>query len=244
MGSELNDISTVWSEVRLAHQGAPDICSQAQARLLERYETAIRRYLLGALRNRDAADEVYQNFAVRFLRGDFRHADPRRGRFRHLLKTALSHLINDYRRQVQKRPVSLKGVERVASSDEEDIQFHAIWRSQLIERCWMALAQDQSLSGRLHHDLLRLRMAFPDVKSEDLARRMATRLGRPVSADWVRKQMHRARRRLIALFVDEVAQTLVSPTFEGLEDELQALGMLDRCRGALQEWKSRHSQPG
>ena len=36
------------------------------------------RYLLGAVHDPDAADDLCQDFAVRFLRGDFRRADPGR----------------------------------------------------------------------------------------------------------------------------------------------------------------------
>jgi hypothetical protein len=46
------------------------------------YHRAVHRYLLGALRDEDAAEELFQEFALRFVRGDFRWADRGRGRFR------------------------------------------------------------------------------------------------------------------------------------------------------------------
>ena len=63
-----------------------------------------RAYLGRALGDPEAADEVFQEFALRLLRGDLRRADPERGRFRDLVKTAVFHLIVDHRRRQQARP--------------------------------------------------------------------------------------------------------------------------------------------
>jgi DNA-directed RNA polymerase specialized sigma24 family protein len=62
---------------------------------------------MGAVRNPDTAGDLAQEFALRFLRGAFRHADPGRGRFRDYMKTALIHLVNDYRsaRSASSRPL-------------------------------------------------------------------------------------------------------------------------------------------
>src|SRR5262249_42324166 len=67
--------------------------------------------LRAMVRDDDAAEELTQEFAVRFLRGDFRQADPSRGRFRDLLKRALRHLAIDYwrrqRAEKERLPISL-----------------------------------------------------------------------------------------------------------------------------------------
>src|SRR5438128_969371 len=92
----LSQISTQWTMVFQAHQGSADAVSKAQQQLLERYSGAAYRYLLGAVRDPDVAAELCQEFALRFVRGDFRRASPERGRFRNYLKTALIHLVSDY----------------------------------------------------------------------------------------------------------------------------------------------------
>ena len=74
----LSQIDTLWSMVRLAHDDQPEGVRAAQEAILERYGGAARRYLAGALRDSEAADEVFQDFALRFVRGDFRSADPDR----------------------------------------------------------------------------------------------------------------------------------------------------------------------
>ena len=78
----LSRISTMWSLVFQAHAGKVDAAASAQNVLMQRYGGAIHRYLLGALRDADAAADLAQEFALRFVRGDFRRANPERGRFR------------------------------------------------------------------------------------------------------------------------------------------------------------------
>jgi DNA-directed RNA polymerase specialized sigma24 family protein len=103
----LSQLSTLWSQVCQAHHGPEEAMRSARQRLLERYGGAARRYLLGALREPDAADDLLQEFALRLLRGDFRRADPDRGRFRNFLKTTLFRLVVHFRRRQQRRPVPL-----------------------------------------------------------------------------------------------------------------------------------------
>src|SRR5271165_1024348 len=105
-GTNLNHISTIWSMVRKAH-GVPGAANPALEALLERYSGAVYRYLLGALRDPHAADDLSQEFSLRFVRGDFRNADPQRGRFRDLVKTVLFHLIVDYQRRQKAGPRAL-----------------------------------------------------------------------------------------------------------------------------------------
>src|SRR5262245_15733603 len=100
--SRLGQISTLWTALRSAPAESPDAATTRQQLLMERYCGAVYRYLLGALRDHDAAEDLFQEFAERFLRGEFRRADPQRGRFRDYVKTALIHLVTDYYRAQRK----------------------------------------------------------------------------------------------------------------------------------------------
>ena len=82
----LSQIETHWTAVFQAHQGRSAEAAEAQAELVLRYGGAVHRYLLASLRDVDAADELSQEFALRFLRGDFKNADPGKGRFRDFLE--------------------------------------------------------------------------------------------------------------------------------------------------------------
>src|SRR4051812_31946614 len=74
LNKRLSQITTLWSQVFLAHQGPTDAAIAAQRLLIERYGRAIYRYLLTILRDPDAADELAQELALRLIRGDFRRA--------------------------------------------------------------------------------------------------------------------------------------------------------------------------
>ncbi len=67
-----------------------------------RYGGAVQRYLLASVRDPDAASDLAQEFALRFLRGDFHRADPGRGRFRDFVKRAIYHLMIDHFRERKK----------------------------------------------------------------------------------------------------------------------------------------------
>ena len=67
----LSQMSTQWTMVFQAHSGDPDEAHIAASRLMCRYAGAVHRYLLKALKDPDAADELDQEFALRFLRGRF-----------------------------------------------------------------------------------------------------------------------------------------------------------------------------
>src|SRR5262245_17695173 len=105
----LSRITTLWPLIEQAHAGPADESAEAQRRLLQRYCGAAYRYLLGALHDEDVAWDLSQEFAVRFLRGQFRQASAERGRFRDYVKAALRNLVTDYHRQRQARPQPLPG---------------------------------------------------------------------------------------------------------------------------------------
>jgi RNA polymerase sigma-70 factor (ECF subfamily) len=237
----LSRISTLWAVVCQAHDGPPAEVSAAQSELLRRYGPAVHRYLLGALRDPEAADELGQEFALRFIRGDFRAADPQRGRFRNFLKGVLSHLIADhYRRRGRSPAVPAGAPEPAAAGGEADLdrQFLDHWRQEVLARAWEAMARAEQGTGRPFHTVLRARADHPELRSEALAERLTSRLGRAVNAAWVRQTLRRAREQFIDLLVEQVAQTLRCPTPGELEQELGELGLLEYCRSGVERLRA------
>jgi RNA polymerase sigma-70 factor (ECF subfamily) len=234
LSQRLSRIATRWSQVLQAHGPNAGAATSAQALLLQRYGGAVYRYLLGAVRDPDVADDLAQEFAVRFVRGDFRRADPERGRFRDYLKTALIHLVTDHHRSRHGWPRALAldapepAAPAVAPPDTET-DFLASWRAELLDRTWGALAAHNPT----YHAVLRLRVEDPEATSSRAAEQLSVRLGRPVTGDWVRKTQQRAHARYADLLLDEVSHSLGTPSPEVLEKELQELDLLKYCRSAL-----------
>src|SRR5438874_6628061 len=87
--THLSQIATRWTLLLQAHGVEEDARTAALAQLLPRYVAPAYYYLLCRVRDEGLAEELCQEFALRFLRGRFRHADPLRGRFRDYLRVAL-----------------------------------------------------------------------------------------------------------------------------------------------------------
>jgi RNA polymerase sigma factor (sigma-70 family) len=239
LNHHLSRIETHWTAVFRAHQGHPVEAAAAQAALVERYGGAVHRYLLASLRDGEAADDLAQEFALRFLRGDFRNADPEKGRFRDFLKAAVYHLMIDYHRSKKSRPRSLTEAAALPAAEDDswdqelDRHFLESWREQLMAHAWAALDEVQNRTGHPFSDVLRLRVANPELRSPQMAEQLSDRLGRTVNASWVRLNLHRARDKFVESLLGEVERTLANPSPERLEEELMELGLLEHCRSGL-----------
>lgn len=242
LNQHLSQIQTLWTLVRQAQEGAADELQAAQERLLRRYGGAVKRYLLGALRDPDAADEAFQDFAYRLLHGDMRGADPERGRFRQFVKGVLFHLVADYHKKKKRLPHNLhpdapEPEVADASTFEQDREFLRNWREELLRRAWAALEESDRESGKHFYKMLRLRAEHPDLSSTQLAELLSKALGKPINAAAGRQTLHRAREQFSDLMLDDVVQSLDNPTREQLEQELIDLGLLEYCRPALERRK-------
>jgi RNA polymerase sigma-70 factor (ECF subfamily) len=225
----LSRISTLWSELFQAH-ATGDAAVAAQRALLQRYSGAVYRYFLGAVRDEDLAQELTQELAYRFLRGDFHRIDPQRGRFRDYLKTALVHLVNDHHRKRQQEPEPLLHDCSAPPKPESDADFLATWREELLERTWKALQE----ANPHYHAVLLFRVDHPEVPSAAMAEQLSVSLGKPLTASSVRKTLQRAHEKYADLLTEEVALSLEQPTPAALEQELQELKLMKYCQEALQ----------
>jgi RNA polymerase sigma factor (sigma-70 family) len=230
----LSEMSTQWTMVFQAHHGTPEQASVAVSQLMCRYSGAVHRYLLKALKDPDAAAELDQEFALRFLRGDFRHCDPQRGRFRDYVKRAVQNLINDYYRRKKSRPGQALPAAEPAVEDtsraEFEQQFVDSWRNDLLDRAWTSLKELEKATGWPYHTVLRSRVEHPDMPSHALAERLSIVIGRPLSAGAVRQALQRSRRKYVNFLLTEVLGSLADPTRDDLEEELSDLHLLEYCR--------------
>ena len=227
----LSRITTLWSAVYQTH--APgDERIEGHRMLLERYRAAVYAYFFAAVRNADLADELFQEFALRVVRGDFSKANPERGRFRDYLRKALIHLVTDYFRERNAWPQRLAENATVSTSepsaaDECDFVHH--WREEILERTWQALSDAQTT----YYAVLLFRVQNPEVPSPQMAADLSRQLGKPMEAYAVRKALQRAHAKFADLLLDEVAASLGEPTPAELEEELRELDLLRYCGPAL-----------
>jgi len=225
-----------------AQRSAASAASNARLALIERYQGAAYRYLLGAVHDANVADELFQEFALSVLQGAFRHADPERGRFRDYLKTALIHLVFAYRNRQRRQPVPLGSAVAEAAAAEDaaasDEQFVCSWREELLARTWARLEEAECHGDQPYYSVLKFRSENPDASSAEMAKLLSEQLSRkvPFTEPGVRKALQRARVRFANVLVEEVAASLENPTRDELEQELVDLQLLSYCRSALQRW--------
>jgi RNA polymerase sigma-70 factor (ECF subfamily) len=250
--SETNDhlsrISTCWTAVFEAHGTRGPAVTEAQRQLLQRYCGAIYRYLLAALRDPHAAEELSQEFALSFIQGNFKRVDPERGRFRDYVKTVLYHLITNYQQRRRRGPVGLspempEPADNVTPYTEAaDREFAARWREELLGRTWEALAKLEARTGQLLHTVLHYRASNPDVASAQMAEILSGQLGRPLTAAGVRQTIHRAREKFADLLLEEVARSLETDDVDAVEAELIDLELLPYCQDAVTRRKEKKDQ--
>jgi RNA polymerase sigma-70 factor (ECF subfamily) len=236
LDERLSRIATRWTVVFQAHGQAATEAEAARRRLMLRYSGAAYRYLLGAVRDPDVAADLAQEFAVRFLRGNFRRADPGRGRFRDYVKRALVHLVTDHFRARQAGPMQMAAdapepaTPDTLGPDEPD--FARGWRQDVLDETWKALANENPA----FHAALLLRIENPDMQSPEMAERLTAQLGKPMTPENVRKTLQRAQIKFAELLIDQVAESLDDPSAD-LEAELKELDLLKYCRSALERRK-------
>lgn len=240
--ARLSRIETSWSIVRRAHHSDSSAASPAQHFLLEQYGGAIRRYLLAAVKRPDVANDLFQEFAIKFLRGDFKTADPSKGKFRSFVKTVLFRMVATHFRKLGSRKVINVGEvpekEHLDPSQyEDDEAFIQAWRNDVLENTWNSLETVESEGGPQYNTVLRARVGNPVADSDELAAIVSKETGREISSGNVRVLVHRSRDSFAALMMKNIANSLENPTREAVENELIELRLIDYCREQLSSYQ-------
>ncbi|MEL7499340.1 MAG: hypothetical protein AAFN77_17160 [Planctomycetota bacterium] len=241
--SRLSRIETLWSVVHRAHDSKELSAAEAQDRLLRRYDGAIRRYLFGAVRDHDLADELFQQFAYRFVNGEFKSVDPAKGRFRSFVKTILFRMVATHFRKQGRSKEKAVGEQlqlnepidnRVESPDHQmDELFLQSWREEVLNQTWAALEDYEIGGGGPYYTVLTIRVENPSLDSQELADVISAKTGKSATAGSARVLVHRSRDKFANLLIDMVANSLVEATDEAIEEELIDLRLIDYCRDAL-----------
>lgn len=237
----LSRISTRWSMVSQAHAEKGDLVLLARSELLQRYRRAVYRYLRGATKSGDVAEDLCQEFAVKLLEGRYKNVDSNKGRFRDYLKTSLINLVTEYHRRRAKEParlplqVSLPCTEPVGDGETE---FDREWREEVLNQTWESLFDKRPV----YFALLKLRVDNPTMTSRELAEAYHQSSQVEVTPAYVRKVLERAHGKYASLMLDQVAASIDEPDFENLKAELDHLDLTRYCRSALAKWQEREAR--
>jgi RNA polymerase sigma factor (sigma-70 family) len=246
LDQHLTALLTPAGDLRVALDAQGSLRLNAQTRVIQYYQRAVYKYVLALLGDVHKADDVFQDFALRFVRGDFRSWDAARGRFRDYLKTSLRNLAMDRFRKrkkddLQPLPEGLEPAAADLPDAEADRVFLQSWSEEAMRRAWDALRRFEQETGQPVHTVLRRKSEQPDLRSHQVAERLTAELGRPTTAGWVRKWLALAREKFAELLLTEVERSLPEPSADELEREIAELGLLQYCRKALEQ---RRQQPG
>jgi len=239
----LSQITTVWTELVRVHRGARADTRATAAALIERYQEAVYSYLVAATRDPDRAAELFQEFALRFLRGDFKNLDPHRGRFRDYVRTVLMNLVRGAYRTAGRSdtpsvtPAHLAAVAAGTPEPEED-DFVAHWRQAILSAAWQAVEAEQARGGPPYYSALRARADRPDWSSGAIADHLTAqfRPADPFTDAGVRKLLQRGRDLFCDRIVAEVARSVPTRDPDRLTRELIDLGFYWFCKPALARW--------
>jgi len=243
----LSQIETQWTQLVGAHQGEGEESRKALRQQLLRYHGAVYRYLAGVVRDPAVAEDLSQEFAVRFLRGDFKglRRDFEGGHrpgvsFRSYLRTSLRNLARDFwdRKKRQGRegaslPPDDRGPADPAAAAEWDRIFDESCRQDVLDKAYQALAREEQVTGNLYHTTLSLKTRQPELKAPQLAEILGAQLGRSIRPDALRQTLHRARERFADLLLEELSRRLGTADADALEQELSDLHLLACCQSAL-----------
>src|SRR6476646_9986747 len=213
----LTDLDTSWTTIRTAHTSGPE-GQQAMHELIGRYHDAVERYLRLKLRDKNLADEVFQEFWTKLLTHKLAGADNNKGRFRDYLRTVLHRLIIDHFRTRKLQPLP-PGDLLDSSRPEED--FDRVWREAVINRFWSRLETYQATTPKNRYaTVLQLRRDFPDASIDAIAEKLSEITRSEVRPEAFRKNLQRARAKFIELLVQELRETIHPTSNEDIEAEI------------------------
>jgi RNA polymerase sigma factor (sigma-70 family) len=223
MSSEnLTDLETSWTTIRNAHCPGP-VGQAAMRELIGRYHDAVERYLRLKLRDRNLADEVFQEFWTKLLTHKLAGADNNKGRFRDYLRTVLHRLIIDHFRTRKLQSLPPGDLLDPASPDAD---YDRVWREAVIKRVWTRLdTYEVNTPKNRYATVLHLRVGTPKASIEELAQQLGEQNRTKVTPEAFRKTLQRARAKFLELLILELRETIHPCEPEDIEAEIFDLGL-------------------
>lgn len=229
----LVQISTIWSNIQRIQAGPNQANGRALEQFFHRYHRAILNYLLRCVHHEETASDLFQEFALRFLRGDFAQARSQNGSFRKYLKSALINLVHDHFSKKTRSMPPLPEQDWEQPADE----FDYVLRDDLLSQTWSQLQQAESEGGAPFFTALRARADHPEWTALELADYLARVQNLPStpSESATRKLVQRARDTFAERLLGVTHDLLDEASWDQVADELAELGLKQYCERVLDD---------
>ena len=226
--SRLSRINTSWATIKNAVEPENDARIAAQEELIYFYSKAIRKYILAAVKDESAAEEIFQLFFLKLCSGEFSKADPEVGSFRKFVKRVLHNLVADHFRKLKRRPSQetvSEEIEQEAQSVAQiaDDELQIYWRSSLLDHAWKQLRLYEANQGGIYYTALKSRV--DNGNSSDQIEDIYRQTGKRLTPGSLRVNIHRAREKFSEFLVQAVINSLDDPTPERIDDEFVVLNL-------------------
>jgi RNA polymerase sigma factor (sigma-70 family) len=221
-GVHLTELETCWTTVRNAHTPGP-VGELAMRELIGRYHDAVERYLRLKLRDKNLADEVFQEFWTKLLTHKLAGADHTKGRFRDYLRTVLHRLIIDHfrGRKLQSLPPG-----DLIDPSRPDADYDRVWREAVIKRVWSRLETYEAGTPKNRYaSVLHLRVNNPKASIDEISQRLSQQTEMRITPEAFRKTLQRARGKFLELLIQELRETIHPANLEDIEAEIFDLGL-------------------
>jgi len=206
---------TRWTLI-LASQNAPERRQKALTELLQAYWQPLYVYLRRKGLGPAEAEDAVQGFAVRFLEKDFlARLDPRRGRLRGYLKTAMNHYLTNLREEAnaEKRGGRVKiisldfdAAEQALGAAPPDAERAYVrrWADQVFARALDTLRNEFAADGRKGP----LEILVRYFQGEELGPYAELASRHEMTVPQLKSFLHRARARFRELVAAQVSETV------------------------------------
>ena len=213
----------------------PEANAEVQARFLSRYQMAIYRYLRAFVRDEDVALELFQEFCLKYLRGDLAKRDrgggfdSEVGRFSRYLKRILHNLAHDHFAKAKRERVTAENHRAAIEYDEPaPDHFGNIFRQAILDRAWevVKLAEEESPAIPCYSVLMTIAQRA-NVSSRELAEQLGT-----TEAN-ARKVKQRSRQAFADALIESAKEFAGTGRLSEVEQELAELDLLQYCKKAI-----------
>ncbi len=218
--SETSDAQRT-STINLVRSSNPWTKADSAAGFVLRYLAPMRRQLTSIMGSPEQADEALKLLLSHLVSVGF--GDHKRGRLRDFL---LRGIRSAAKTRVGEMPEGERPALNLDALTLESKQWITFWREGLLERAWRSLErQEHAKPDSPVFSVLHCATANPQATPAMLVVQISSELGVNTDEAMVQRTLPIARALFAQLVADEVAETLESPTSDGVKREIAQLGL-------------------